>query len=272
MVAFITGGLAWEISPLFGSFFHETKKKKRCKLTSTTVSIQSVDGEDDGEHVADVVEAGQELAELQTEAGVLEQVYRVHGDDADADQFLHDLQPDGQEDAPPQLFRVFVLGQQHGGVMVCSGRFQFVLDHLLDGLEFVLDVGVAGRLQHIAGFLLPAHLHQPPRRFGEEVDAEADDEDEDDLQRQGGPPRHFLVGVQVGEILDPVGQRQTADVHEEFNGQERATGGMAADFGGPDGDDAVDGSHADAGDDARTAHPGDVHRRGLKHGAEEGPE
>ena len=47
---------------------------------------------------------------------------------------------------------------------------------------------------------------------------------------------------------------------------------MAADFGGPDRDDAVDGADTDAADDTPAAHPGDVHGGGLEDGAKEGPE
>ena len=58
-------------------------------------AVEGVDGENDAEHVADVVETGQELGELQAEAGVLEEVDGVDCDDADTDEFLHDLEPDG---------------------------------------------------------------------------------------------------------------------------------------------------------------------------------
>ena len=67
---------------------------------AATEAVEGVDGENDAEHVADVVEAGKELGELQAEAGVLEEVDGVDCDDADTDEFLHDLEPDGKEDSP----------------------------------------------------------------------------------------------------------------------------------------------------------------------------
>ena len=67
---------------------------------AATEAVEGVDGEDDAKHIADVVETGQELRELQAKAGVLEEVDGVDCNDANTDEFLHDLEPDGQEDSP----------------------------------------------------------------------------------------------------------------------------------------------------------------------------
>ena len=42
------------------------------ELTSSTIAIQGDNGKNDGEHVADVVKASKELAEILVKAGILE--------------------------------------------------------------------------------------------------------------------------------------------------------------------------------------------------------
>jgi hypothetical protein len=67
-------------------------------------------------------------------------------------------------------------------------------------------------LQDISCFFIPAHLHQPARRLREEVDANSNEEDENQLKGEGCTPSHGLVIVQGGEVFDPVGQRKTSDI------------------------------------------------------------
>ena len=83
-------------------------------------AIERVDGEDDAEHVGDVVEASQQLRQRVGEAGIFKEADGVDGNDANTDEFLHDLQPDSEEDAPAQLGPVAVIGEQHGPIVVCS--------------------------------------------------------------------------------------------------------------------------------------------------------
>ena len=64
----------------------------------------------------------------------------------------------------------------------------------------------------MAGFRLAANLHEPTRRLREEVYADADEENENDLQSQRSTPGHHNVGIEVGKVLDPVGKGETADI------------------------------------------------------------
>ena len=48
----------------------------------------------------------------------MEEINGVDGDDANADELLHDLEPDGEDDAPAQLTGVLVFGEQHSPVVV----------------------------------------------------------------------------------------------------------------------------------------------------------
>ena len=72
------------------------------KLTSATKSVQSIDGEDDREHIRQIIESRQQLAKLLTETSILEEIHGVHSHDADSDEFLHDLKPDSEENSPSQ--------------------------------------------------------------------------------------------------------------------------------------------------------------------------
>ena len=96
-VGFLAG--SWRI----GEFVEDTRDEKDQGHANgapdhggaTAESVKGIDGKDDGEHVADIVEAGEEFAELFTETGVREQIDGVNGDDTYANEFLHDLQPNG---------------------------------------------------------------------------------------------------------------------------------------------------------------------------------
>ena len=215
----------------------------------------------------------------------MEEVDGVDGDDSDADKFLHDLEPDGEDDAPAQLPRIFVFWPYHRPVVVRGGRLELEFDNLFDASEFVFDVAFARSFEHTSSFSFTAHFHEPARGFGKEIDADADYEDENDLEREGGAPGHYFVGVEVGKILDPVCEGEATDVlpgksvmitnkedeidyHEELNSQESPSGRMAADLRRPHRDHTINRPNTDPCHDSRTSHPGDIVRRSLENGAQ----
>ena len=51
-------------------------------LTSAPESVQSIDSEDDGKHVAQIVETCQQFAKLFTESSVLKEIDGIYRDDA----------------------------------------------------------------------------------------------------------------------------------------------------------------------------------------------
>ena len=79
---------------------------------------QEEDGKRNREHIGQIVEAGQELRHILTEASSPKQVDRVHSNHSDADELLHDLQPDSENRAPSELPAIFVFWEDHGSIVI----------------------------------------------------------------------------------------------------------------------------------------------------------
>lgn len=96
--------------------------------------------------------------------------------------------------------------------MVCCGCLQLEFDNFLDLLQFVLDISFTGSFEDVSCFFFTANLHEPTGGLWEKVDANANNNDEDDLESEGCAPSHGLVVVQVCEIFNPVSQSEPPNV------------------------------------------------------------
>lgn len=96
--------------------------------------------------------------------------------------------------------------------MICCGCLQLEFDNLLDLLQFVLNISFSGSFEDMLCFFFATDLHEPAWTFWEEINANANNDDEDDLESKRCAPCHGLVVVEVCEVFNPVSQSETTNV------------------------------------------------------------
>lgn len=79
--------------------------------------------------------------------------------------------------------------------MIGARCFELKLDDFLDTPELMLNIAIPCSLQDVPGFLFAANLHEPTWGLWEEVDADSNDEDENNLKSEGGSPCHGHVWI-----------------------------------------------------------------------------
>lgn len=152
--------------------------------------VTEVDGQGEACGVGDEVAAGQDGGFIALVAGQVKHLRRVRGDEVDSREFLHDLHSGPEEDAAARVQLVLrgqhipVRGRLGAGFEADSGDD---LAHLELDLALVVAVE-AHAAQDAARLVHPAGLDQMAGGFRVEGAGEQDEEQEDDLQREGEAP------------------------------------------------------------------------------------
>lgn len=203
----------------------------------------------------------------------------VDGDTGDPNPFLHNLEPDDELNATTSVELARADASEHGPVRGARCSLAFELGDVTDVLEFgfgpahILAGFATETAQDVATFFLAADLDQPTWRFGEDPDNAKEKDKGDNLEgnRESPDERAVATLVEGATIFEPVSDDDTEDVEGEFNGDELSARFMFGGFGGPDGNNSVQDTSSPSVDEASEDHPGVVHGRGLKSGAEDGP-
>lgn len=145
----------------------------------------------------------------------------IVGDEVDSGDLLEHLVDIGEHH--PMEVTVFAHGEE---ILEASGLA--LQNRFLDGRQFVhhqrvVHREVQQRLQDVRRLVLTALENEPARRLGEKHDKGQDDEREDDLERDGEPPRD-RAWVEEGESqVQPVTDADTTRDQSAFYHDERTT-------------------------------------------------
>lgn len=161
---------------------------------ATADAVEGEDADEGGEHVEDIIEAGDPLHVAVRDTGDGEDGGRVDGYARDTDPFLHDLQPDDELDPPAGVQLTGVDAEEHVDVGVPPGALTLEQDSVPDILEFSLGFTFIGAgfaaetAEDVAGFFFAANFAEPAGGFGEGPADGEEEEEGDDLEGDGEAP------------------------------------------------------------------------------------
>jgi hypothetical protein len=117
-------------------------------------------------------------------------------------------------------------------------------------------------------------FEEPARRLGHEIDENAEEDDEENLDTNREAPADLRAPIadEAQAVFDPIRRDDAEDVERELEGDGHPAGKVGGRLGRPEGDDRIEVARADTVDEARTEHPCGVLGTCLQSGAEDRPD